>query len=227
MKKVVLMYHSISEDNWIYSVGLEQFREHVELINTHADKVIVTFDDAYEDVFDPLMELDIQCPVVVFVPASHIGGEVDGRKVMSRIQLVNLKRRGIKIGLHGFSHKSITSLEHLESEIQKGRDVLGNLISEEFLFSFPNGVIPQGAEVLLRREGVKWAFSSDPGVWRGQYIVPRFVIRRQDPLKKLKNILRLEMRQIMSCKIERLSLCLLRSLVGEERYRRVKEYFVR
>lgn len=227
MRKIVLMYHSISEEEWIYSVPLDLFKKHLELINTYPDRVVLTFDDAYLDIFHPLMELNILCQTIVFAPAQCIGKDIDGRKVMDLGQLRRLKAKGVKIGLHGLTHQPIGSLEHLEFELNRGKEILGDLLSEEFLFSFPNGIVPDGCERVLKRRGVDWAFSSEPGIWKGQYIAPRFVIRRSEILRELEAIVRFSYPVIAARKLERISLCLVKSLLGLDRYEKLKEFLLR
>ncbi len=219
------MYHSISEGEDIYSIPVPMFLRQLEVLRRHRSRIVLTFDDGYKDL---LRVVDFLCDfeVVVFVPAELVGKRLEGKEVLSYQDLRSLVRQGVKVGLHGLSHRPITSPEHLEFELEQGRQLLGDLMGEEFLFSFPKGVIPPRAEEVLRKCGVTQAFSSVPGVWNGEYIAPRVAIRSVDDERKVEKIAKGDPLLLTSRAMEWKLLQTLKRLMGGDNYEKLKAFLL-
>jgi peptidoglycan/xylan/chitin deacetylase (PgdA/CDA1 family)/GT2 family glycosyltransferase len=137
--------------------------------------VLVTFDDAYEDIATAatiLEERDV--PAVVFVPTSFIGrdndwetpGEMPRKHIASESELRQLAERGIELASHGSRHVDLTSLSSLDlrTEVDEASECLERIRgTSPRLFAYPYGVHDPRVNSVLARAGIEAAFTVEPG----------------------------------------------------------------
>ncbi len=232
MEKVVLMYHNIADQpNNIYSISPSVFREHLELIGDYADRVILTFDDGYQGIYENAINFLLRKKIetIVFVVAGQIAGQVDGSPIMDRKELLELRKAGITIGSHGVSHKPIDSLVLLELELTRSKEILEDILSEPIeLFSAPNGILPkelsqQYSEELFLNLGYKKVFTSEIGIYDGGFFVPRIVVRKTDTLKTIEKILQFDLSYIKYRKWQSKCISVFKRLIGTNTYEKLKQ----
>ncbi len=226
MEKVVLMYHHIGDDGAPYTVSPSDFLNHLEVIRAYSGGVILSFDDGYSsvlEVLDPIVKSGVE--TVVFVSPAYLGGSLEGRRMLAEEELDMLKEAGIRIGLHGYDHEPIKSREQLQDQLRKGMDRMARWLDGPIWFSFPHGVVPPYSEDVLRACGVEVAFTSEPGVWKGQFLAPRFVIRKLDSASQLERLLSRDPVYLAWTKLRRSFASLLKGLLGDRVYESIKSDF--
>jgi peptidoglycan/xylan/chitin deacetylase (PgdA/CDA1 family) len=110
------------------------------------ENLVITFDDAYSDVFVPALycrELGVR--VIIFVPTAHIGDFIDGvpLEVVSESDIGGLLRHDVEFGSHGHNHLDWSSLadEQVEQQLISSRSIIYSLKKESspFLLAPPHG----------------------------------------------------------------------------------------
>jgi peptidoglycan/xylan/chitin deacetylase (PgdA/CDA1 family)/glycosyltransferase involved in cell wall biosynthesis len=139
--------------------------------------ILLTFDDAYSDIFDhamPILE-KFGFRATVFVVTSLIGGmdewnEVRGSKSVFRLadqeQIQTWAKRNVDFGSHTQSHFDLTKLtpDALAAELDGSIRVLGDLLGpHSFTFAYPFGLINRHVEAQVRTRFTS-AFSVLSGV---------------------------------------------------------------
>ena len=159
----VLMYHSIGgsaegDARGLYSVKPSAFRNQVSILSdrlsagetsiisfgSNEPKAIsITFDDGYLDnltIAAPILS-DYGLPFHVFLCPTFI--ESGRSNFLSRTDILELATvRGVTLGVHGFSHKPLTSLNTYDArnELSSSRKWLEDLIQKPVTsMSYPHG----------------------------------------------------------------------------------------
>lgn len=114
--------------------------------------VVLTFDDGYENFYTHAFPVlaRYRFPAIVYVLSGLIGETAhwykrDGReppRLLSRTQILELRRGGIEIGSHGVSHIRLTEAapEQLREELTRSKAGLEDLLGEEVRhFCYPYG----------------------------------------------------------------------------------------
>lgn len=141
--------------------------------------VLLTFDDAYEDLARaalPALE-EHATPAVAFAVSGRLGGTNEwDRKIGARSLplldaggLRELSERGIEIGAHSRTHPVLTRVPdgELDSEIAGSRADLDRLgLPAPRLFAYPYGVEDERVRQATQRAGFTAAFTVDPGLVR-------------------------------------------------------------
>ncbi|MDE2001738.1 MAG: polysaccharide deacetylase family protein [Patescibacteria group bacterium] len=188
---VVLTYHSVSDGKTPLSVSVDGFRAQmallrrlgVRVLSAHdflairsgampapAKSVLITFDDAFQDVALnalPILE-QFHFPAVVFINSGLIGGKAAfatlpwdrDRNVCSLDDLRALSGGGVAIANHSHSHKQLSELSDAEiaSEYKKTFDWIEKNIGENKypdLFVFPKGAKNERAKDVVRKAGAR------------------------------------------------------------------------
>ncbi len=178
----VLMYHKIDPrmEVGINALSPPQFQEQMRYLQQEgyqtitfqdllfageipAKPVMITFDDAYESVYEnalPVMK-QYQQRGVVYVIGEFIGklNEWDANfagikfRHMSEAQLVEVANMGWELGAHTMTHRALSWIDeyHLKSEILQSRQVLTSLsekpiVSLAYPFGMQNGKVRKFAE---------------------------------------------------------------------------------
>jgi peptidoglycan/xylan/chitin deacetylase (PgdA/CDA1 family) len=165
---VVLMYHSIGENKEFFTVKTEEFERqmkflkdnHFEVISLEdlmnlnfkqaKKKVILTFDDGYEDNFlnaFPVLK-KYNFPATIFISTALINKEVVARKetefkILSEFQITEMIKSGvIKFGSHSHRHLKLTKLsdEEIEEELKTSKEILEKITGQKIIsFAYPYG----------------------------------------------------------------------------------------
>ena len=161
----VLMYHSIGgraegDLRGLYSVEPSAFRNQVNILrdrlsagetsivpfgSDESKAISITFDDGYLDnltVAAPILA-EYGLPFHVFLCPTFI--ESGRSDFLSRTDVLELATiRGVSLGVHGFSHKPLTSLDinDARSEMSSSRNWLEDLIQRPVTsMSYPHGAV--------------------------------------------------------------------------------------
>jgi GT2 family glycosyltransferase/peptidoglycan/xylan/chitin deacetylase (PgdA/CDA1 family) len=225
---VVVAYHAIADlrDDPLlaeYGVPCSLFAEQLDALARHGRRfvgleailralageqplprgaVLVTFDDAYEDLLTDacpvLAERGI--PAVAFAVAGRIGGtnEWDSSHGAGTLDLLDedglreIAGNGVVVGSHGATHRRLVGLEpsELEEELKGSAARLSEIgLPRPAAFSYPYGVWSPDVAASVRDAGYAVAFAIEPGVVRGgenRYAVPRVEVLASDTPRKLR-----------------------------------------
>jgi len=187
----VLMYHSISENSWEFSITREFFERQIKYLKRNGYKflainefyesltgkrpmpdksVLLTFDDGYKDFMInalPIIE-KYNLPAVVFVhtnrSSEHLGNSFP---LIDWNDLRKLKELGITIGNHSHNHHNLKTLtqNELEEEIRES----GNIFQKEIremprIISYPGGRYNQSVIEFLLKNGFTLGFTINEGL---------------------------------------------------------------
>jgi len=198
----VLMYHRIVPDGAArdpnqYWLPENEFRRQIEFLHRWGYKgitfndyracrqgerdlprrpVIITFDDAYEDVYTtaiPILQ-EFGMKAVIFAVAdlrirASVWDHAHPQAVMPLMtgpQLLELHEAGFEIGSHTLHHKDLLHISHEEAaeEILQSRVVLETLLSAPVRsFSYPFGQVNDVVKNMVREAGYEAAVSA----WSG------------------------------------------------------------
>ncbi|MEI6605873.1 MAG: polysaccharide deacetylase family protein [Verrucomicrobiota bacterium] len=162
----------------------------------HANKIVMTYDDAYENFFTyalPVLERE-NCPATVFAVAGKFAGHNDWDPDMPHSPLMSLEqmqqatRSGlITIGSHGLLHRRLQTLtpEQLDQEIEQSHQILADGLGSGYLpvLAYPYGNYSEAVVQRAKTSPFKYAFTIKRGFWLASspsYEVPRFCIGLQD-----------------------------------------------
>jgi Predicted xylanase/chitin deacetylase len=165
---VVLMYHSVADNDEFFTVKPSEFERQMkflkennfevidleELINLDFEgaknKVILTFDDGYEDnflnVFPILKKYNF--PATIFVNTDLIGKEIIARKgtkmkILSESQIQEMTKSGIiKFGSHSHRHLKLSKLSEaeIEKELKTSEEILEKITDQKIIsLAYPYG----------------------------------------------------------------------------------------
>lgn len=178
---IIFCYHSISNDNWRFSVDINEFKKQVELLLKNYQPIslselygyinggkelkrpsfLITFDDGYQDILKTKSFLKSKgiTPAVFVLGTSEnkINRESLGtnRNLLSQKDIHDLRNSGWEIGYHGMTHTPLTHLNgNLEEEIS----------SSYKYFSYPHGKYSGRIISSLKRKGYKLALTMDDSI---------------------------------------------------------------
>jgi GT2 family glycosyltransferase/peptidoglycan/xylan/chitin deacetylase (PgdA/CDA1 family) len=154
------------------SATLKHWLEH----EVPAKHVLLTFDDAYDDLFENLLPLVIEHHLrpVVYLVADRIGGsnlwdQANGlrtRNLLTLSQIREMQKYGVEFGSHSLTHPWLPDVsdEQLNRETRDSRHQLEDLLGTEILsFAYPYGGIDQRVRSAVVAAGYKAAFTTLPG----------------------------------------------------------------
>lgn len=186
---LVLCYHSISKDGWIFSVTEKDFESHLKILlktkniislkkllgekdKLNGKSVAITFDDGYETVFTaayPVLKKYGLTACVFVNSVGNNGGKVEnynGRKPLNLKQIRLLKKEGWEIGYHTKSHRNLRFLseKEIENELIYGKKELEKKLSFKInYFSYPYGIYNKIIVDIVKNAGYKYSFTADGG----------------------------------------------------------------
>lgn len=152
-------------------------------------KLLLTFDDGYEEIIDLVIPgLQFRnVPALVFLVAGYSGRTNSwdlslGRRSFKHIsweEAVELKSQGVHFGSHGFTHADLTqlSVEGCKEEMQRSKDMLEDRLGAVVRsFSYPFGRYNRKIKKIAADVGYEAAFSLYPAHTNG--IIDRYALRR-------------------------------------------------
>lgn len=159
--------------------------------------VAITFDDAFESVFDHALPVlaRLGFPCTVFVPTGNLGRvpgwrmetEVDrGERVATPERIAGLPVGPVTLGSHGMTHRHLTALppDIVRTEVAQSRHDLATLIGRDVrLFAFPYGAHDAASVALCRESGYRHVFTIEPTPVlpeRGEFIRGRVAVDPTD-----------------------------------------------
>ncbi len=144
-----------------------------ESFNKSTKNIIITFDDAYLDIFENALPFLIENNIkaIVFVPTGLIGKYntwdshiLNVKKPIADINLIReFSNLGIEFGSHTITHPYLTQISKKEAfkEIKDSKKMLEDIIGKEVLsFCYPYGDLN---ESIVESAGYKLAFTTESG----------------------------------------------------------------
>jgi len=184
-KNKILCYHSISQKNDNFSISVKEFRKQIlklsktktisninevmsnKIVNNN--RVVITFDDGFRDVFENVYPLfktfDIQGCVFV-VGENYLNSKAKKSDKLTLNQLKMLNKAGWDIGYHSYSHKDLTILskKELEFEIAESKKELEKKLGFKInYFAYPFGGYSRKVVNVVEKSEYKAAFTVDGG----------------------------------------------------------------
>ncbi len=183
---VVLTYHAVTaddDDRFTSQMRLLKRRARLVFADDAAPvgtrpAVAVTFDDAFQCVFDHALPLlaRLEIPATVFVPTAYLGADAgwhsDGsalsglpRQVVSAAALTALDPSRVRIGSHSVTHPHLAALppESLTDELAGSRATLEALTGAPVnLLALPYGCFNAGVVEAARLTGYTRVFANMP-----------------------------------------------------------------
>jgi len=158
---VILMYHSVDNNEEYFNVTPEEFKKQMVFLKEHnynviklsdltglfeqkkikSNTVVITFDDGYQDnflnAFPILKELNL--PATIFVPTSLINSELTtstgkSYKIVNEHELKEMADNGlIELGSHCNRHVKLTTLTEaeIEQELSVSKNILEKLLGKK------------------------------------------------------------------------------------------------
>ena len=211
----ILMYHSISNSKNSLSLSVDKFYNQMnfmkkkgfntinlnQLHQNDKNKFIITFDDGYEDVLINALPIlkKFNFKAICFFVTDYLNlhnkwdqhkSDFVLLKTMSKIQVDEQLKNGMKIGSHTASHKNLIKINEDEkiSEISRSK----NFFKEEFnidvkFFSYPYGSY-NNETVKIIKKYYKFAVTTKRSRYKknkfNEYLLPRVHVNKNDSLIK-------------------------------------------
>lgn len=217
---VVLMYHrvnayrnndmSVTPDNfaaqlrWLKDRGYENSRIRdletgsLAQVNDHR-RVILTFDDAYEDNYLEALPILKQFgyTAMFYVPVDFVGSHrmdlrdiresnrVERNRRMTWEQLGEMVAYGMEIGSHTLSHSKLTEIaveaaaDEIVTSKRRLEDTLGVTITS---FCYPGGFYDGTHVRMVEEAGYRSACTASPGRIGGLFEIPRVAVQASDSM---------------------------------------------
>lgn len=184
----VLMYHSVSDNGWFFSVSLEEFERQIrylfkkkhpvrleDIADFVANKkslpsraVAITFDDGYRDFKENALPIlrKYGIPAILFVCTGEINAENLGSDLplLTAGEISELSQDPlVTIGSHGLTHGKLTrfSPEMAENEIDQSRVLLEKMTGKPInFFAYPKGSFNSLIMDYTEKAGYRAAFSA-------------------------------------------------------------------
>lgn len=230
-KKIALVLHQIcnlgtSLKNF-EDVDYEMFLAIINLIKEYKykNKIILTFDDGfssdYKIVFQNLLYNNMSG--IFFIVPKYIGN----KNYLNWSMLREMSEYGMNIGSHSLSHKDLTKIDsrELNTQIKDSKkiieDNLGRVVND---FSFPYGKVNNKSLKTVIESGYENIYTSQHGLIKNNNMIkPRNSINSKTSYKSLKSILDPSTVKQFKWKAEDLSKNFIKSTLGEERYKYIRQ----
>ena len=138
--------------------------------------VLITFDDAYDDLYEHLLPLVIQhrYTPVIFLVADRIGATnlwdqargLRARNLLTLDQIREMQKNGVEFGSHTLTHPWLPDLtdRDLQWELRDSKTKLEDLLGVEISsFAYPYGAVDRRVRSAVAGAGYKLAFTILPG----------------------------------------------------------------
>lgn len=209
----ILLYHGILDDTWgvqTLFVKPSEFDKQIKYLNDNNytplfiseldyiyafDKpVIITFDDAYKDVYTNALPIlkKYNFKANVYVITGSIGADV----YMDEEMIKDADKSGlIEIGSHTVNHYKLGEIDltTAEEEIKKSKEVLENILGKEITsIAYPSGSFNQGIIDIAKKYydyGLSTIYGKEKANKLNTYKLKRFYVYREYSLDEFKNLL--------------------------------------
>lgn len=169
--RVILCYHSVERDGWIFSVTLESLEAHMRYMLSHYTPVrladitknskntfAITFDDGYKNIYSTkkmFKKLGIRPTVFAISDTKQVNRKVleANLPLLSSVQLQKLKKSGWDIGSHSKTHELLDTLDT--------KSLREQLYPTTKSFSYPKGRYSKRVVAAVKRAGYKIGVSMD------------------------------------------------------------------
>ncbi len=139
-----------------------------------SNKIILTFDDGYEDNYSLLFPLlrEFGFKAVIYLVTRLQRNEWGIREgetacpLLTRIQIKEMNDYGIEFGAHTCSHRALNHIDAEEAnmEIHESKNDIEELLQQPVLsFAYPFGGINPDVKELVRKNGIPFALSTKTG----------------------------------------------------------------
>ncbi len=183
-RTVILMYHSVNDNNVFFTVGPDEFQRQMkylkknnyqiiglsDLVNKSSlsnKSVVLTFDDGYYDnysnVFPVLKKYNF--PATIFLTTGFIGQEMNNSqniplRVLDWQKIEEMHQSGlIDFEPHSVSHQRLTKQEIIESK----RIIEKRLNKKCYFFAYPKGKYNQKIIEILKKNGFQAGLAIENG----------------------------------------------------------------
>jgi len=150
-----------------HPISLEQFLAcQRENVMPAAHSVVITFDDGYADNYTYALPIIRQydIPATLFVVTGFVGlanhwdagGDLQGRPLMSWLQIQEMAAQGIDFGAHSRTHPVLTAISsaEAENEIAESRELLENKLGiPVHFFAYPYGEFDPSIQAMVGDAG--------------------------------------------------------------------------
>lgn len=188
---IVLCYHSVSDNNWRFSVSAKNLEKQIQFllknykiislknlydyingkINITEPSVVLTFDDGYKNLLeiqDLVKNLNIQPTVFVLSDSKHADRIQLHNKLnfLEKDDIISLKKSGWEIGSHSATHRNFANLTRREiiSEVINSKIVLEQQLKTNIkYFSYPKGKYSKSIQLAADIANYELAVCMDNG----------------------------------------------------------------
>lgn len=191
MRKIVLVYHSIGNDNLFLQVPLKQFMTQIECVirrfkpqkissflsknGKEDNEVLIMFDDAFRDALPAMDYLEKkQIPFTVAVVDSFLLNQNNEYCSASDLR----KYKNAEFVFHTQTHKSLKGLSESEivTEITPSSD--NGLLMERGVLVYPNGEYDENVFCLMEKGNYQWGLTCLPFHLGKDFEVKNFEVPR-------------------------------------------------
>lgn len=187
---LVLMYHSIGQGDWEFTISPENFKKQIEYLksvgyefwgslelkeflngqrkNTRRAAVI-TFDDGYRDFLTGAMPVieKYNIPVLSFVHTNRSSDELRNTlPLLGWDEITQINKRGVEIGSHSHSHPNLKllSVEDLKADTETAeKEIQNHTGAKPKIYAYPGGKFNEAVIENLKNSGYDMAFTIDNG----------------------------------------------------------------
>lgn len=188
----VLMYHSVGEHDWEFSVSPATFVRRLDMLTAKGFRFIdlnqferilgekepvpnrsalITFDDGYRDILDEAMPMMIQRHIrpILYLHTSRSGYELGNELPLLSWQEIRNLSDSIAIGSHSHAHPVMKKLnpEQLEADLLSAENTFRREIGyAPRTFAYPGGKFSERVIQAIRSHGFTTAFTINNGLVR-------------------------------------------------------------
>lgn len=192
----VLSYHSVTTDNWRFSVNASVLKKQIIFLKKHFDivslktleahikgqkeiikpSVVLTFDDGYKDILtmkDYFKKQNIKPALFVLANTKHPNWKELGNKrpFLSKREILTLYKAGWEIGCHSATHDNLATLDKkaLHEEIVSAKKSLENDLGFSInYFAYPRGKYNSDVLHYVKKAKFSMALTMDDGIIKTQ-----------------------------------------------------------
>lgn len=201
-KKIILVYHSIGNDDLFLQVPMNHFKSQIEFVtqkykpqkvtsffsskNRDDDEVLIMFDDAFRKALPAMGYLEERkIPFTVAVVESFLQND-------EYCSIAELKKYGnAEFVYHTRTHRGLKGLTESEIESEITPSVATELNLESGILVYPGGIYDENVIHIMKKNNYSWGlsclpFHCDKNYGKKRYEVPRININGYLPFWKFK-----------------------------------------